>query len=146
MYSIKQGELKDIAIIEAQIPEFSSPKKLVDIRERLAQSHFLLLISYYNDEPIGYKLGYALSDDIFYSWLGAVLPAHRGHGLAQKMLNAQEAWVKQHHYQRIQVKTMNRFRAMLSMLIKNNYHIIDIEKAISSLDVKIRFEKALEYK
>ena len=146
MYSIKQGELKDIAIIEAQIPEFSSPKKLVDIRERLAQSHFLLLISYYHDEPIGYKLGYALSDDIFYSWLGAVLPAHRGHGLAQKMLNAQEAWVKQHHYHRIQVKTMNRFRAMLSMLIKNNYHIIDIEKAISSLDVKIRFEKALEYK
>jgi hypothetical protein len=45
MYSIKQGELKDIAIIEAQIPEFSSPKKLVDIKERLAQSHFLLLIS-----------------------------------------------------------------------------------------------------
>ena len=120
MYSIKQGELKDIATIEAQIPEFSSPKKLVDIRERLAQSHFLLLISYYYDEPIGYKLGYALSDEIFYSWLGAVLPAHRGHELAQKMLNSQEAWVKQHHYHRIQVKTMNRFRAMLCMLIKNN--------------------------
>lgn len=75
-----------------------------------------------------------------------MLPAHRGHGLAQKMLNSQEAWVKQHHYHRIQVKTMNRFRAMLCMLIKNNYHIIDIEKAISSLDVKTRFEKTLEYK
>lgn len=71
------------------------------------------------------------------------MPSHRGNGLAQKMLETQERWITEHDYLHVQVKTMNRFRAMLSMLIKNNYHIIDIEKASLSLDVKIHFEKCL---
>ncbi|MDE3270462.1 GNAT family N-acetyltransferase [Pseudoalteromonas sp. G4] len=143
MYSIKVGELTDIAVIETQIPEFTSPKKLADIQARIKSPQYLLLVTYFNQEPVGYKLGYALSDKVFYSWLGAVLPSHRGHGLAQKKLDAQERWIIEHNYSYVQVKTMNRFRAMLGMLIKNNYHIIDIEKASSSLDVKIRFEKCL---
>ncbi len=141
MYEIKQGQLSDILAIETNIPEFGTPKTLEIIKQRLADKTYLLLVAYRNEQPVGYKLGYALSDTVFYSWLGAVMPEHRGHGLAQKMLNEQEAWLKTQNYQTVQVKTMNRFRAMLAMLAKNHYHIIDIEPGDTSLDNKIRFEK-----
>lgn len=143
MYTIEIGQLEQMVQIEHAIPEFSSPKKLADIKLRLADKRHLLLIAYYNGEPIGYKLGYALNDTTFYSWLGAVVPEHRGQGLAQKMLFQQESWLQQHGFTAVQVKTMNRFRAMLAMLVKNNYAIIDLEKAPSFQDYKIRFEKLL---
>ncbi|MCF6456082.1 GNAT family N-acetyltransferase [Pseudoalteromonas sp. MMG024] len=143
MYTIEIGQLEQMVQIELAIPEFSSPKKLADIKLRLAGKRHLLLITYYNGEPIGYKLGYALNDTTFYSWLGAVVPEHRGQGLAQKMLLQQENWLQQHGFTAVQVKTMNRFRAMLAMLVKNNYAIIDLEKAPSFQDYKIRFEKLL---
>lgn len=141
MYEIKQGQLSDILAIETNIPEFGTPKTLEIIKQKLADKTYLLLVAYHNEQPVGYKLGYALSDTVFYSWLGAVMPEYRGHGLAQKMLNAQEAWLKAQNYQAVQVKTMNRFRAMLAMLVKNHYHIIDLEPGNTSLDNKIRFEK-----
>lgn len=143
MYTIEIGQLEQMVQIELAIPEFSSPKKLADIKLRLAGKRHLLLITYYNGEPIGYKLGYALNDTTFYSWLGAVVPEHRGQGLAQKMLLQQGNWLQQHGFTAVQVKTMNRFRAMLAMLVKNNYAIIDLEKAPSFQDYKIRFEKLL---
>lgn len=144
MYTIEIGQLEQMVQIEQAIPEFSSPKKLADIKLRLADKRHLLLIAYHNSEPIGYKLGYALNDTTFYSWLGAVVPNHRGQGLAQKMLLQQESWLQQHGFTAVQVKTMNRFRAMLAMLVKNNYAIIDLEKAPSFQDHKIRFEKLLD--
>lgn len=141
MYVIKQGQLSDILAIETNIPEFGTPKTLEIIKQKLTDKPYLLLVAYHNEQPVGYKLGYALSDAVFYSWLGAVMPEHRGYGLAQRMLNEQEAWLKAQNYQAVQVKTMNRFRAMLAMLVKNHYHIIDIEPGDTSLDNKIRFEK-----
>jgi len=69
-----------------------------------------------------------------------VIPVHRGQGLAQHMLNEQQAWLKERGYQAVQVKTMNRFRAML---VKNNYDIIEVKLGKTSLDNKIRFEKIL---
>lgn len=143
MYTIKVGGLTDIPMIEANIPEFVTPKTLQSIQQKLADTPYLLLVTYHNNVPVGYKLGYALSERVFYSWLGAVVPEHRGQGLAQRMLDAQEAWLRQQNYQVVQVKTMNRFRAMLGMLIKNHYHIISVKSAETSLDNKIRFEKTL---
>ena len=69
------------------------------------------------------------------------MPAYRGHGLAQRMLIEQQVWVKKQGYQAVQVKTLNRFRAMLAMLVKNHYHIIDVTPGKTALDNKIRFEK-----
>lgn len=65
MYLIKVGELTDIAVIEAQIPEFTLPKKLAGIQARINNTRYLLLVTYFNHEPVGYKLGYALNDKVF---------------------------------------------------------------------------------
>lgn len=143
MYQIKLGELSDILAIEPHIPEFNRAKNMQQITERLGNKPYLLLIAYHENAPVGYKLGYALSDNTFYSWLGAVLPNHRGKGLAQKMLTRQETWLQQNGYNKVQVKTMNCFRAMLAMLVKNNYFITGVEPNTNNALSKIHFEKVL---
>lgn len=90
---------------------------------------------------MAYKLGYALDSNTFYSWLGAVAPECRGQGIAQALLNAQEAWVKAHSYLAIKVKSMNRFPAMLSLLIKNDYAIVGYEDRGCTQTNKILFTK-----
>ena len=142
-YSIKQGCLDDLLEIELAIPEFHTPKSKALIQSRLEDKTFLLLVTYYNKIPVGYKLGYATSSTEFYSWLGAVHPLHRGKQLAQKMLDAQETWLIQNNFTTVTVKTMNPFRAMLAMLIKNHYNIIDIETSKDPAQTKILFEKRL---
>lgn len=40
-----------------------------------------------DEEVIGYKIGYELESDIFYSWLGGVDGRHRNKGIASKLMN-----------------------------------------------------------
>ena len=143
MLEVKQGDFSDLIVIEQQIPEFSSPKDIHTLRQRLAAKEYLLLVTYDSGRPVGYKLGYALNKETFYSWLGAVIPSHRKLGLAQKMLIQQEAWVIEQGYQVIEVKTKNRFSNMIMMLVKNHYHITDLQTFTHSSDNKIKFSKVL---
>jgi predicted GNAT superfamily acetyltransferase len=59
-------------------------------------------------KPVSFKLGYRAEDGSLYSWLAGVLPAQRMTGLAQWLLEAQEAWAGAHGFAAIPVKSMNR--------------------------------------
>jgi len=65
MYTIKQGKLSDVLAIETNIPEFDAPKKLETIQQKLADKTYLLLVAYHDEQPVGYKPGYALDERIF---------------------------------------------------------------------------------
>lgn len=141
LYVIKPARLEDLLFIDSQIPEFDGRNTLSKLQAQCADVDHLALVAYIDNEPVAYKLGYALDSNTFYSWLGAVAPKCRGHGIAQALLNAQEAWVKANNYQTIKVKSMNRFPAMLSLLIKNGYSIVGYEDRGSLLTSKILFTK-----
>ncbi|MCH2087004.1 MULTISPECIES: GNAT family N-acetyltransferase [unclassified Pseudoalteromonas] len=141
LYVIKPARLEDLLFIDSQIPEFDGRNTLSKLQAQCADVDHLALVAYIDNEPVAYKLGYALDSNTFYSWLGAVAPKCRGHGIAQALLNAQEAWVKANNYQTIKVKSMNRFPAMLSLLIKNGYSIVGYEDRGSLRTSKILFTK-----
>ncbi|KPM84672.1 GNAT family N-acetyltransferase [Pseudoalteromonas lipolytica] len=141
LYVIKPARLEDLLFIDSQIPEFDGRNTLSKLQAQCADVDHLALVAYIDNEPVAYKLGYALDSNTFYSWLGAVAPKCRGHGIAQALLNAQEAWVKTNNYQTIKVKSMNRFPAMLSLLIKNGYSIVGYEDRGSLQTSKILFTK-----
>ncbi|WP_440056909.1 GNAT family N-acetyltransferase (plasmid) [Pseudoalteromonas sp. T1lg65] len=143
MIEIKPGTLEEMLAIESAIPEFSNPKQRADLEARLTNRRFLLLVAYEDSQPVGYKLGYELNDNEFYSWLGAVLSSHRGKGLAKQMLVEQERWCRAQGYHAIRVKSMNRFKNMLLMLISNNYRIVECEAVVARNDHKIHFYKSL---
>lgn len=140
-YIIKPASLDDLLLVDSQIPEFDGRNTFSKLQAKCAGVEHLALVAYIDNEPVAYKLGYALDSNTFYSWLGAVAPKCRGQGIAQALLNAQEAWVKANNYRTIKVKSMNRFPAMLSMLIKSGYAITGYEDRRSPQTSKILFTK-----
>lgn len=73
---------------------------------------------------IGYKIGYALNSETFYSWLGGVDPNHRNHGVGSQLIGRQHRWLKEKGYRRVRTKTKNQWRDMLILNLKNGFDII----------------------
>ncbi|WOT05350.1 GNAT family N-acetyltransferase [Shewanella youngdeokensis] len=110
------------------IPEFDNGYSKQEINTRLQDSpRALLLITRIEGDIAGFKLGYQLTDNTFYSWLGGVTPDYRGLGLAKHMLEHQERWAAKQGYCCIEVKTRNCFPAMLNMLIGQRYQITAVQ-------------------
>ncbi|MCG7536907.1 GNAT family N-acetyltransferase [Pseudoalteromonas sp. OOF1S-7] len=146
-WHIHQGSIDDMLVVEQQIPEFSNPKTREQILQRLAGRTYLALIVSCNSQPVAYKLGYEQAPQQFYSWLGAVIPDFRGKGMARALLLEQEHWCREQGFSHIEVKTMNRFKTMMQMLVSHDYHIAELTHPATPtdtlLDVQIRFRKAL---
>jgi GNAT superfamily N-acetyltransferase len=104
---------------------------------------YLALVYSADGHDLGFKLGYPESDDTFYSWLGGVSPQARGRGVAQALLEAQEARVRERGFSRLRVKSMNRFPAMLRLLVRNGYLVEGLTPAADPLWNKIHFVKQL---
>ncbi len=121
--SIRLGTLEDVLKVDGQIPEFDGRTTLQKLTSRIADKPHLILIACVETLPIGYKIGYQLNNDEFYSWLGGVSPKYRKQGIATALRHAQEKWAKQHGYKSISVKSMNRYPAMLQLLISSGYQI-----------------------
>ncbi|MEC7641965.1 GNAT family N-acetyltransferase [Idiomarina sp.] len=136
-----QGTVADVIEIDAAIPEFDNKNSKEKIEQRLVGKETLILVALEDAKKVGYKLGYALSDTEFYSWLGAVHPSYRGHGIAKQLLKQQEAWVKNKGFKSIRVKSMNRFPAMLQLLISQGYVICGYDDKGSPEKSKIHFIK-----
>ena len=96
-----------------------------------------------NGGAVGYKLGYALSSSVFYSWLGGVIPAYRQMGIASSLSQQQEDWARKSGYEHVEVKSMNRYPAMLQLLISSGYRITGYEDRGDENTSKICFSKTL---
>ncbi len=135
------SDIEQAFLLANQIPEFSGDFDYPGMVEKINGRKFLSLVYILNDEPIGFKLGYELNSNEFYSWLGGVVPNHRGNGVAKKLLLKQESWVRENGYSTIRVKSMNDFPEMLCMLISNGYKINDVSNKESPEELKIHFYK-----
>lgn len=87
--------------------------------------HPIIILAYTHDELIAYKIGYRLNDSIFYSWIGSVHPEYRNNGVAQRLMEEQQKLAKQQGYKTLQTKTMNKWKSMLILNIKNDFKIVE---------------------
>lgn len=130
--------------LSQQIPELDRPLTSEVLNQRLQGKQCLILVAYVEGELAGFKLGYEQEETIFYSWLGGVAFDFRRLGLALSLLEYQEAWARRQGYRQIQVKTMNRFPAMLNLLIRNQYLITELRADPKSLvDHKLHLRKSI---
>ncbi|MGI2192609.1 GNAT family N-acetyltransferase [Shewanella baltica] len=130
--------------LSQQIPELDRPLTSEVLNQRLQGKQCLILVAYVEGELAGFKLGYEQEEAIFYSWLGGVASDFRRLGLAQSLLEYQETWARRQGYNHIQVKTMNRFPAMLNLLISNQYLITELNADPRSLvDHKLHLRKSI---
>jgi GNAT superfamily N-acetyltransferase len=139
----RHATLEEIHRLYQHIPEFGCLHSLADLQQRIGSVSANALIAEIHGQPVGFKLGYQQQEKVFYSWLGGVLPAFRRYGVAQALLVAQEHWARSQGFRLLTVKTRNQFRAMLMMLISNDYQIVQLEKKGEVADYRLLLEKTL---
>ncbi len=96
-----------------------------EAQERLMhQRDLLVLMAYDADQPIAFKVGYRQDPDTFYSWIGGVAAHYRRQGIALELMRHQHEWAKTKGYRFLQTKTLNRWREMLVLNLRNGFAII----------------------
>ncbi|MEH7126507.1 GNAT family N-acetyltransferase [Bacillus sp. JJ1773] len=112
------------------------------INKMASKPQLLIITAMSGTKLIGFKIGYALDDNKFYSWMGGVDINYRKFGVASTLMEKQHQYVRELGYSVVQTKTMNKWRNMLILNIKNGFDVIDTytdEKGIH----KIILEKNL---
>jgi len=136
------GTVEEAFEVFLKVPELDKYLSIEEMRNKVLDGS-LVLISEHQNSLIGFKIGYPLSETEFYSWLGGVVPSKRKLGVAERLLSLQEELVKDRSFKHIKVKSMNRFRSMLLMLIANGYDITEVENYGHEEAERICFKKAL---
>lgn len=143
-FTIKEGSIEEAIELCGLLPEFEKPYGREEFEERLKGKRHLILICYYYGMPIGFKLGYdRYSDGSFYSWLGGVLPGFRRNGVADRLQIRQESWAKEQGFQRVLVKTRNKFQNMIRFSIAHGYQIIGFKEKGMIKDYRVVLQKEL---
>ncbi|MBB4824422.1 ribosomal protein S18 acetylase RimI-like enzyme [Sporosarcina luteola] len=92
--------------------------------EKMKERNQLLTIyAVEKNQVVGYKVGYAFSNEAYYSWYGAVDEAYRGRGIAARLMDIQHDLVTEAGYRTIQTNTRNMWRAMLILNIKKGFDV-----------------------
>lgn len=95
-----------------------------------------------NARLAGFKMGYAKDAHTFYSWIGGVHNDFRKQGIAQQLMHQQHIWCGQKGFTTIQTKTMNRWKPMLILNLKNGFDITQTYTD-SKGELKIILEKKI---
>lgn len=106
------------------------------------QNQILFTGAYEHGQLVGFKLGYEIDNDTFYSWLGAVAEGYQGVGIAKALIKNQHRWCLEKGYKTIETKTMNRWKHMLILNIKMGFEIIGTETN-KKRELKILMRKSL---
>lgn len=140
---VREGSLEEVVSVVEQITEFAKKESVASLSERLAGKTSLLLVAEEAGVLLGFKIGYELDENTFYSWFGGVSSLARNKGVAQAQLDVQEQWVKQQGYQQLKVKSRNQFPAMLRLLLRNGYLIEKLEEKEDINTNRIHFLKQI---
>lgn len=140
------GTIDEVLEVDAQIPEFDGRTTANKLTTKLAGKAHLILIATVDNKPVAYKVGYALSDCEFYSWLGGVTINYRKLGIATELRKQQERWAIDNGFNAISVKSMNQYPAMLQLLISSGYQISGYQDNGSVNHSKVLFIKQLTNK
>jgi predicted GNAT superfamily acetyltransferase len=128
IYNTIQGKidpeiLRGIIALYHTIFGIEKTEKVVQYCETMPT--LLTLVAQIDDEIIGFKMGYAIDDTIFYSWLGGVDETYRGQNIAVTLMTLQHDWCRANGYKIVRTKTLNRWRNMLILNIKQGFEITE---------------------
>ncbi|MCP4049499.1 MAG: GNAT family N-acetyltransferase [bacterium] len=139
---IRTASFIELLEIHSKIPEMHTISDLKYFSDRIGSKKYISLVAEISGGLIGYKLGYWINSEKFYSWLGGVIPSQRKNGIAKALLKRQEFEVHSAGGTEISVKSMNKYPGMLMMLIANGYQVTAYKKSGQN-DGKIEFSKCL---
>jgi ribosomal protein S18 acetylase RimI-like enzyme len=147
-FSIKSFSALDSRIVgwicELEGEIFDSPLSEAVITSELEARKDLLLQFAFDQETLcGYKLGFQHSPEIFYSWIGGIVPTYRRRGIAKILMEEQHRVLKERGYKFIRTSTKNKYREMLILNLRSGFEITGVEKKLKEAQQSILLEKAL---
>ena len=96
----------------------------LSLHELQNKPNLLTCLAYSGDEVIGFKMGYELRPDLFYSWLGGVHISFRKQGIAMELMSLQHTLLMETGYETVQTKSTNTLKGMLILNIKYGFDVI----------------------
>lgn len=144
LINIREGLLEEIVELRSKIPEFDLPFDKAYFENRYNDKEKLLLIAEQETANVGFIVAYDRDNDgSLYCWMAGVLPEYRNQGTFGLLMKFMNKWAKEKGYKRIKVKTHNKFREMLTYLVKNQFNFTLVETSQNILDNSIHVEKEL---
>ena len=144
-YAIIEGSLEPIVIsklldLYAEIFSDADPEFF---KQRISEQPKLFTILAFHDEQlIAFKIGYPYNKTTFYSWIGGVHQDYRTQGIASKLAEMQEAYAKTNGFHKLLTKSMNTYKPMMILNLKNGFDIVKFYTNTKG-QTKIVFEKDL---
>lgn len=141
-FKVSNKLIHDVHVLEQEI--FDHPLSEMDLRSRLgSQSSLLALVAYSSGAPIAYKVGFAHSEKVFYSWIGGVSQLHRGKGIGKNLILTQHSWALQNGFGSIRTSSRNKYREMMILNLKAGFEIVGTQMSSKDNALSILFEKKL---
>jgi len=125
---IKGSEIDFESIEKVNKVVFNEENSVEKMKNRLA-TYRNCFISLCKDEGkvAGYAFGYEKKGK-YYLWMMGVLPEHRGKGIGKKLLAHQESFAREQGYDSMYVKSSNKWKSMLVLLLKNGFDFIGFKE------------------
>lgn len=130
-------------VIESLHRQILGEPDLARITQRLQNNDALILVGFFDDDPVGFKIGHrAKVGSVYESWLGGVRADRRRLGVATQLMNQQHlvAWDK--GYRLIRTKTLNDRPEMLIRNLRAGFRVTGTQDSPRGL--KIILERILE--
>ena len=144
---IKETTLEEALNVHKNVLEFddTNPSKEV-FENRYQDAEKLIIVAYYQRNPIGYMIGYDRFKDNkenFYCWMAGVDFRYRRMGTLKKLMQYQENWAREKGYKNLRIKTRNNRREMLSFLVKSEFYFMSVEEQEKIENNRINLVKKL---
>ena len=97
---------------------------LLALKWRLTNMPDITVFSAISDgNLVGFKIGYAASHKLYYSWLGGVAPEFRRKGIANRLMEIQHDWLMSSEYQIVETYPHQNNNLMIQLNINSGFKI-----------------------
>jgi ribosomal protein S18 acetylase RimI-like enzyme len=139
---IKQVGLDQLSVIRRLNQEVFEEERIINTFDR---DDLLMLLAVCRGEPAGFKIGYRLKPDTFYSAKGGVLPDYRRLGIARALLYEMLDHVREQGYRRFVYDTFpNKHPGMTVLGLAEGFEVVDAGYSPQYSDYRLRFECTLQ--
>lgn len=138
---IEEVGLDDLETIRAMNVAIFDEERIINTFDR---EDLMILLSWINDEPAGFKIGYRENRFVYYSAKGGVLPEFRRRGVARRMLWFMMDEARDRGYVRFTFDTFpNRNKGMTVLGLDEGFRVVKADFNKTYRDWRLRFEKRL---